>query len=394
LSELLELDDLLAQLSSEGELQSSGRFTVDFSKAKEKLAEFQFEDPFYYILKLVQAAVAGGADGLALQSRSAEVEVSILGLGFSPHQLENVLYSLISDSSESSPALRHFAMGLNAAVSTRAAEISVQSFDGKDGLEVRWTKQNQRSQKWTPTRPVVQTRMLLKRTTADLLTDLGAKLGSRDVFSMFSGDRKGMDREQSLIYDKCAFCPMPLSINGRACPGYDLGVPPFSGFFSRLWSQISNDGSTLAPKHHLFELYLPKVGTSAIAGPRLSHSRWPRGFRKEGTFAAILAVPARLPDDTIIMPVRDGVQLKPAKVNWGGPGAIFYMDARELDVDLTEVRLVQNEKTLGILQDLGKTLCEGGLDYLRSNKAIASSGLRAELDRRLHAGMTSPMVFI
>ncbi|MBN9416517.1 MAG: hypothetical protein J0I12_13825 [Candidatus Eremiobacteraeota bacterium] len=394
MSNLLELDDLLTQLSSEGELQSSGRFTVDVSKAKEKLAQFQFQDAFYYILKLVQSAIAGGAAGLALQSRTAEVEVTILGLGFTPYQLENVLYSLVSDSSETTPALRHFAMGLNAAVSTRASEITVQSFDGKDGLEVCWTKKGQRSSLWKPTQTVVQTRLLLKRTAADMFSDIGAKLASRDIFSMFSGDRKGMDREQSLIYDHCAFSPMPITINGRPCPGYDLGVPAYSGVIHTLWSRLFDDGAALDPKHHLFEIYLPKHGVSAIAGPRLTHSRWPYGYEKNGLYSAILVVQARLPDDTVVMPVRDGVSMKPFKVSWEGPGAILYLDARELEVDLTETNLVKNEKTLGILGSLGRTLCEGGLQYLRSGKAVTSHKVRAELEKRLEAGINCPMVFI
>ncbi len=394
MSNLLDVNDLLNQLSGEGELQSSGRFTVDVSKAKEKLAEFQFEDAFYYILKLVQAAVAGGASGLSLQSRTAEVEVTILGLGFTPYQLENVLYSLMADSSETTPALRHFAMGLNAAVSTRASEITVQSFDGKDGLEVRWTKKGQRSAAWTPGKPLAQTRMLLKRTAADVLSDIGAKIGSRDVFSMFSGDRKGMDREQALIYDHGAFCPMPISINGRPCPGYDLGVPPYSGVLGTLWSRLFDNGSSVDPKHHLFEIYLPKEGNSAVTGPRLTHSRWPLGYVKNGLYSAILAVPARLAEDTVIMPVRDGISLKPFKVAWDGPGAILYLDAKDLQVDLTETNLIKNEKTLGILGDLGRTLCEGGQQYLRSGKAISSGSLRSNLERRLEEGLTCPMVFI
>lgn len=394
MSNLLDVDDLLQQLSAEGELQSSGRFSVDVSKAKEKLAEFQFEDAFYYILKLVQAAVAGGASGLSLQSRTAEVEVTILGLGFTPYQLENVLYSLMADSSETTPALRHFAMGLNAAVSTRASEITVQSFDGKEGLEVRWTKTGQRSAAWSPAQTLAQTRMLLKRTAADVISDIGAKIGSRDVFSMFSGDRKGMDREQALIYDHGAFCPMPITINGRPCPGYDLGVPPYSGVLGNLWSRLFDNGSSVDPKHHLFEVYLPKDGVSAITGPRLTHSRWPRGYAKNGLYSAILVVPARMAEDTVVMPVRDGVSLRPFKVAWDGPGSIIYLDARDLAVDLTETSLIKNETTLGILGELGRTLCEGGQQYLNSGKAIPSGPLRSKLEQRLQEGFGSPMVFI
>ena len=53
----LQVEDLLGELTREGQLQSSGRFTIDISKAKEKLAQFQFADPFCYILQLVQGSL-------------------------------------------------------------------------------------------------------------------------------------------------------------------------------------------------------------------------------------------------------------------------------------------------------------------------------------------------
>ena len=87
MGDVLEVDDLLSQLSNEGQLQSSGSFTVDLSRAKEKLARYVFEDPFYYILKLVQAAVAGGGREFSLTSGPTEVAVAVLGMGYTPFQL-------------------------------------------------------------------------------------------------------------------------------------------------------------------------------------------------------------------------------------------------------------------------------------------------------------------
>ncbi|MFN8607605.1 MAG: hypothetical protein U0931_08740 [Vulcanimicrobiota bacterium] len=391
MADILEVEDLLSQLTAEGQLQSSGAFTVDLSRAKDKLARFQFEDPFYYILKLVQAAVAGGGQEFSVSSGTADVAVAFLGLGFSRVQMENLFYSLVGES-ESPPALRHFAMGINAAVSTRASEIMVQTFDGRTGVEVHWTKQGQRSVAWAPTQQVAQTRFLMKRTAADVLSDLGAKLASRDVFSMFSGDRKGMDREQALIYDHCAFCPMPISINGRPCPGYDLGERPQVGLWANLLARLLGE-APLNPKHHLFEVFLPRSNGAGLAGPRHSFSSWARGYVPDGQFSNIMVVPARLGDSVIVMPVRDGVSLKTLRLSWEGPGAIFYVDVAELDVDLTETTLVRNERNLSCFQELGSGLCQAGQHYLESGKARLPSSLRGQLERKLRAGLKSSMVF-
>ena len=383
--DVLQVEDLLAQLTQEGELQSSGQFTLDISRAKEKLARYQFEDPFYYILKLVQAAAVGGASEFSVKSGSAEVTAAVLGLGFTPYHLENLFYSLLGDSQ--SPALRHLAMSVNAAVNTRASLITVQSFDGRDGLEVTWTKNGQRSTPWVPgtDKPYAQTRFLMKRTSSDVLSEITAKIGSRDVFSMLTGAPQGMDREQRLIYDHCALCTMPILINGKPCPGYDLGAPAYTGWWSK-WL-----GGSLNPKHHLFEVYLPKGAGIGLAAPRLTHSSAAQGFRKDGIFSAILAAPARLPERTIVLPLRDGITLESVKIAWDGPGGLFYMDAHELDVDLTEVKVLRSEKTLQAFQELGNTFCQAGLKSLASARP---SSLRSELERRLQAGLNSPMVFL
>ncbi|MGE0488111.1 MAG: hypothetical protein AB7S38_02730 [Vulcanimicrobiota bacterium] len=62
--ELLKVDpleQLLQAKRAEGAFDSSGDFTIELSAARAKLAKFQLADPDYFVLKLLQAAVAGGA---------------------------------------------------------------------------------------------------------------------------------------------------------------------------------------------------------------------------------------------------------------------------------------------------------------------------------------------
>ncbi|MCA9791169.1 MAG: hypothetical protein KC910_05215 [Candidatus Eremiobacteraeota bacterium] len=55
------LEQLLQARRAEGAFDSSGDFTIELSRARAKLARFQLADPDYFVLKLLQAAVAGGA---------------------------------------------------------------------------------------------------------------------------------------------------------------------------------------------------------------------------------------------------------------------------------------------------------------------------------------------
>ena len=110
------------------------------------------------------------------------------------------------------------------------------------------------------------------------------------------------------------------------------------------------------------------------------------------SFSAVLAAPVRMAEDTIILPLRDGITLKPVKVVWDGPGGLFYVDVHELDVDMTEVKLVRSEKTLRAIQELGILYCRAGLEFVATSRQPAR--LRNELEGRLKAGLISPMVFV
>ena len=71
-----ELEAYLVEHTDEGELDSSGEFTMDRDKALAKLSQFQLPGDHHWALKLVQAVVAGGA--LAL-----EIRLTLTGSQFS-----------------------------------------------------------------------------------------------------------------------------------------------------------------------------------------------------------------------------------------------------------------------------------------------------------------------
>ena len=60
------LQALLDDLVSEAPVESSGTFTVDPLRALEKLARFQLQSPYEYVLKLVQSAVAADASEISI----------------------------------------------------------------------------------------------------------------------------------------------------------------------------------------------------------------------------------------------------------------------------------------------------------------------------------------
>lgn len=68
-------ETFIAQQKARGALDGSGIFTIDESKARLKLAQFQFDDAAAYLLKFVQAGVLLGARIVRLQCSEKEVGI-------------------------------------------------------------------------------------------------------------------------------------------------------------------------------------------------------------------------------------------------------------------------------------------------------------------------------
>jgi hypothetical protein len=347
----LQVEDLLSELEREGELDSSGQFTLDISQAAPKLAKFQLNDPFQYVLKLVQAAVCARAERFELRSGSTEVQCTFWGVAFRTEQLGNLLYYLLQDDqSQVDPALRHLAMGVNAAVGTRASEIMLRTWDGRRGSEVAWTRERNRIKEWRPSQGGVQTVFAMKRTPGDFFSEVYQKVASRDLMGMMSGDRQAMDAEQGLVYDQCAFTPIQITINGTQVPGYELGAASASGgvgsWLYGLWEQIFQGRTSVDPKFHMFEAYYPATGELGIGPPTVSHSPCKFGFEGKRTYQRILALPSGFGGGlkTRIVPIQDGVMLPQVKLDWSGPAGLFYVSATDFAKDLTSLTLVQGER--------------------------------------------------
>lgn len=102
-----ELDDFLAREIAQGELQSSGQFTLTREKALEKLAAFQLPNENAWVLKVVQAAVLGGYSQLNVRLSSSNVEFGFMGdCGWSLEDFEQGFYDPESSSDRSLQALK------------------------------------------------------------------------------------------------------------------------------------------------------------------------------------------------------------------------------------------------------------------------------------------------
>jgi len=109
------VDEFLEALRTQGEMESSGQFTLDVRRALEKLEQYQFPDKHHYVLSLVASAVAGGATWLDVDSRPGAVILSYDGKPLELAQLRDLYGTLFAQQTEDTAHLRELAIGLHAA---------------------------------------------------------------------------------------------------------------------------------------------------------------------------------------------------------------------------------------------------------------------------------------
>ena len=110
----LEKSDVsyLDEVRTEGSLDSSGTFTLDAAALPTKLGKHQLPSPHYYVLKLVQSAVAGGASMIRFRrSLGGDLEVVFDGKLWTQMELDQLSHYALG----AAPHQRHL-MHLSVAV--------------------------------------------------------------------------------------------------------------------------------------------------------------------------------------------------------------------------------------------------------------------------------------
>jgi hypothetical protein len=102
------------QLSQEGTFDSSGSFSLDVPAMLARLGKHALPSPEFYVLKLVQSAVAGGATYIHFHThRSAHLEVTFDGLPWEEAELEQ-LHQYLGGAGDSQRHLHHLAVAMQA----------------------------------------------------------------------------------------------------------------------------------------------------------------------------------------------------------------------------------------------------------------------------------------
>lgn len=180
-----DLNDLVGQLRQEGVVEESGRFTLDLSRAAERIEGLE-NRPGLYLLKLIQAVVAAG--GIEIRIRIGRQQVEVVAQGpelFTPSQVNRALQGPFQSLSVVEELLAWFLQLARPVAHLRLA-LPAATYDSQRG--------------W-----------LEEKCDPALVLNLHR---STSILNWLAG-LAAATREHALLYERCAFAPIPIWLDGR-----------------------------------------------------------------------------------------------------------------------------------------------------------------------------------
>lgn len=344
------LSELIEDLVDDGVRDSMGVFTLDPREAERKLANFALARPQDYLLKLVQSAVASGAQEVQLRTSSSQVEVRWNGPPLDRQALPGLMGHLLSAHCPAEVRhLRHLAAGLRGAVGLEPSSLWLESGTGESAFRSTWSQEGW-VDKPQPGRGETFTVLNLRRDLSTTFGEIKAGFGA-----FLRGTDKPGDEEKALRL-AVGYSPVTLVINGETLPRRPFGLPRYPGY--RIDDDefpgecrppryiVSQDPDSYADgmlqrRHHLIER---EVVDSSGSLPRLGerHATVRLGQDEGPSCRAWLAIEADLSNTARIAFVEDGVLLSETELELGVPGLVGVLSVESLSKDLTGFQLVHD----------------------------------------------------
>lgn len=134
----LRMGSFLKEFVPEGVRAETASFTLESNKAREKLTDFQLQDPQNFFLHLIAGAIAGGAPEVHLYVDSDDIIVSFEGEKLTDYQLKNLFSSLLAGRASSRE--REIAVAFNAALSLRPSILHLDSWHEGGGIRLAFVE--------------------------------------------------------------------------------------------------------------------------------------------------------------------------------------------------------------------------------------------------------------
>lgn len=342
-----ELGELLKGLRSEGEVDSSGSFSVDFLQAQRKLGHYQLSRPGEGLLKVIQACVASAASAVDLVNRGARLALRA-DARLPEDELQKLDTYLLHAHVHGPRGLHHLAVGLNALVAEKPRR-----------LELRYG-----SWLWTPEQEWSRTADHLPRLELTLMRGerqearwerLGDALRvpiSQVPHYLRRAARSDLDE----VAGRTAFCPVPVRLNRVLLNNptlealfaprrqiLQLGILTQGGPPAEMIAIPSDRRARLAE-----QIWAPSL--HSLPAPRLKQDPPPRPVQLPGNDRKVVLAHGLLmflsdppgPEAALLF-VQDGVTLSLKRADLGFPGVVAVLSAHGLKTDLSGFDLLEDE---------------------------------------------------
>lgn len=188
------------------------QFKLARRRAIEKLRRFALADPYFYILELVQAAVAGGADYVDISCRDDDVLISWTGGSLRADELAQLFDFLFASKERLDLAyVRSLALGVNALLLFEPEQVVIESGDGTENGTTRMVVREGADQVDVGTAQGTFEGTYVRATK--LRRDKVAKSTGR-----VGGEHGSL--EYATVEGRCLAAPVPLVFNGQPLFGW------------------------------------------------------------------------------------------------------------------------------------------------------------------------------
>ncbi len=338
---------MLQELRGKGLLESTGSFTVDFDRALLHQRARRLADPSFFVLKLVQWAVASQATRIEVTCSRRSVVLQHDGLLPTSEELARLLSYATSASCE---PIRELAVGVNAALGL-PAKVSVLATGSNGG----------RLMNLSPTAPP---ELLGLPSTGD---SSGVRISRVSVRRSLPWHvLKGP--EARLVEQRCRWAPATLVVDGKPVPRHGWFGSPSNPARSKVprislgWHDVKHNQRfchSVPIDHHVLELrfhqlalnrdrfwLLPSCATQEREGFWDSCSAQAESSLFPG-YALALALPANAPEQdegkAVLHLVWRGVILQEVELDSPLAGVVGILSAQDMTFDLSEFSVVRDQ---------------------------------------------------
>lgn len=365
----MSLSDFLEAQSDSGRLDSSGTFSIDFAKARDKLRLFSLPFTTDYLLKLTQFANLVQAERLAWNITTRAVQMSLFTSRPLKITLRDISQRLLNPVTEiTEPDLKCLLVGLNGALAMQPQQLSIQDARGHHlTLE--------------------SDLVLLQEDTEDEEEALPSpEDGAAFTFTLHrKRDRRQSLQETLVIKERCHLSIVPILLNGEP-------LQPRIPIYEKL------DGS---------ERYLPQ---EFVLGERRLYAEkgfpvppWPshpgdardpkrkvflrqrRGEEHHTRCRQWIMLRYGLKANACLHYWQHGVIVDTQYHNLGVPGLEAVLDASDLNTDLSGLQVQEDQTSRKVLKTAGQELRQDVRSSLHKLYAtVAPSVKDGESDRSLN----------